>query len=236
MTFLQSSCEIFERDFLLEKAWEQFGYRSSNNSLGVAISELRKKFEVLGLSSQIITTIPKVGFSFHAEITVIDDDKTQTDSPSLPEGNSLVEQIESCHLAEKNANLVTRGGIKTKRSRIFLLIIGTCIITLILVFFILIQSSMTNSIPYAKSDEIFLYKDNKCNVFSLGNRKNESKENLTNIVKRDLNENNITCDKWDENIYHSRVFEDNDASSYSFIALCKIGTNMQASHCKTIIN
>ncbi|MCK7268881.1 helix-turn-helix domain-containing protein [Enterobacter cloacae] len=53
---------IISRDELLKKTWDDYGLVSSNNSLNHYISALRKKFESLGMTEEIIKTEPKMGF------------------------------------------------------------------------------------------------------------------------------------------------------------------------------
>ncbi|MEI9743876.1 winged helix-turn-helix domain-containing protein [Enterobacter ludwigii] len=56
--------EIISRDELIRRVWEDYGFTSSNNSLNVAVSELRKTFSSLGKDPKIISTIPKIGLQF----------------------------------------------------------------------------------------------------------------------------------------------------------------------------
>lgn len=63
--------EILNRNELIKNVWEDYGFTSSNNSLNVAVSELRKAFSSLGKDPQIISTIPKVGLQFVADVAPV---------------------------------------------------------------------------------------------------------------------------------------------------------------------
>lgn len=56
------------RQDLLKTVWADFGFTPSNNTLNVAISEIRKVFSSLGKDPCILITIPKIGFSLDADI------------------------------------------------------------------------------------------------------------------------------------------------------------------------
>ncbi|MDE9544853.1 helix-turn-helix domain-containing protein [Xenorhabdus bovienii] len=66
-----NSNETLHREDLLKRVWEDYGFTRSNNSLNVAVSEIRKSFESLGEDPKIIITIPKVGFRFEGVVEPI---------------------------------------------------------------------------------------------------------------------------------------------------------------------
>lgn len=61
---------VCQRTEILEKVWDAHGLRSSNNSLNRYITDLRKLFSRLGIEEDVITTVPKIGFIFSADIEV----------------------------------------------------------------------------------------------------------------------------------------------------------------------
>lgn len=56
------------RSTLLNNVWSDYGFTASNSGLNNYISELRKAFNSLEVSSEIIITIPKTGFRLDADI------------------------------------------------------------------------------------------------------------------------------------------------------------------------
>lgn len=67
---LSSQGTVLSRDAIFSVLWEQYGYTPSNSSLNTYISLIRKAFINLGLSEDIVVTIPKVGFIFSPDISV----------------------------------------------------------------------------------------------------------------------------------------------------------------------
>lgn len=72
---LQHRGEPVSRDEILCEVWEKYGFEASNNSLNQNVSVLRKTFHTLGITNDVIKTIPKIGFIIPPEllITQLDD-------------------------------------------------------------------------------------------------------------------------------------------------------------------
>lgn len=68
--FIENRGEILSRDTIFEAVWEKYGLHSSNNTLNQYISLLRRTLAEFGLGTDIIKTIPKVGFLFTTDIDV----------------------------------------------------------------------------------------------------------------------------------------------------------------------
>ncbi|HHQ4314580.1 TPA: winged helix-turn-helix domain-containing protein, partial [Serratia fonticola] len=77
-------CELIEnnrstrsKDLLIQNVWVNYGFTHSKANLSNHMSELRKAFVNLGLGSDVIVTVPKVGFRMEAEIhPVAEQEKT----------------------------------------------------------------------------------------------------------------------------------------------------------------
>jgi cholera toxin transcriptional activator len=67
---IASPGRVLERDYLLDKVWEEAGHPGSSSSLSQYISILRKTLTSLILIEEIIIAVPKVGFYFSPEIAV----------------------------------------------------------------------------------------------------------------------------------------------------------------------
>ncbi|WP_170973902.1 winged helix-turn-helix domain-containing protein, partial [Citrobacter sp. wls831] len=67
---LSSQGTVLSRDTIFSVLWEQYGYSPSNNSLNTYISLIRKAFINLGITDDVVVTIPKVGFIFSPDISV----------------------------------------------------------------------------------------------------------------------------------------------------------------------
>nr|WP_283093678.1 winged helix-turn-helix domain-containing protein [Citrobacter sp. JGM124] len=58
------------KDEILSQVWETHGLRASTHSMNKYISELRQMFRTLGVSEEVIVTIPRVGFSIPETVMV----------------------------------------------------------------------------------------------------------------------------------------------------------------------
>lgn len=58
------------KDDILSQVWEAHGLRASTHSMNKYISELRQMFRTLGVDDEVIVTIPRVGFSIPAAVTI----------------------------------------------------------------------------------------------------------------------------------------------------------------------
>ncbi|MGG6196333.1 winged helix-turn-helix domain-containing protein [Pantoea allii] len=62
--------EVASREDILETVWTMHGLRSSNNSLNKYIADLRKIFVTLELGTEVIITVPKVGFMISRDVDI----------------------------------------------------------------------------------------------------------------------------------------------------------------------
>lgn len=69
--FIEHRGEIVTRDAIFQEVWERYGLHSTNNTLNQYISLLRRTMTDHGLGAQVIKTIPKTGFIFSRDLSVI---------------------------------------------------------------------------------------------------------------------------------------------------------------------
>jgi len=69
--FIEHRGEIVTRDAIFQAVWERYGLHSTNNTLNQYISLLRRTMTDHGLGAQVIKTIPKTGFIFSRDLSVI---------------------------------------------------------------------------------------------------------------------------------------------------------------------
>lgn len=70
--FVKNNNVSLRRDYILNELWEKRGLSASSNNLNNYVSMLRKALEKFGLVG-LITTIPKFGFIFEADIVIVND-------------------------------------------------------------------------------------------------------------------------------------------------------------------
>jgi len=61
---------VINKATLLEKSWRDYGFVVTDNSVNQVISHIRKCFERIGVSKDIIVTVPKLGYQFNPEYRV----------------------------------------------------------------------------------------------------------------------------------------------------------------------
>lgn len=71
---LNNAGKIVSREELLTSVWKAYGLEPSNNSLNKYISTIRKLLDDLGCGTEIIQTIPRIGFLISKEKLSIDAD------------------------------------------------------------------------------------------------------------------------------------------------------------------
>lgn len=85
---------VLQREELLEQVWDNYGLKSSNNSLNQYVSMLRRNFADLGLEEMSIVTVPRVGFMFSQDLQVV----TESTEPASPPAPDVIQTPQPVHL------------------------------------------------------------------------------------------------------------------------------------------
>lgn len=85
LILLRNHGKIVERNNFIDIAWTEFGLELSGNTLNQYISLIRKNLSRLGLDSEVILTVPRIGFylSEMTEVEAIDSEEKSTRRNSL---------------------------------------------------------------------------------------------------------------------------------------------------------
>lgn len=128
-TLIAHQGSVLERDELLEKVWDNFGLKASNNSLNQYVSMLRRNFVDLGITETAIVTVPKVGFMFSHDLTLAAEQPeiTHIPQPQLP-------------LAEKTPTPEYQPSAKNQISRNVLIAAALLFITLVNIGWVISRS------------------------------------------------------------------------------------------------
>lgn len=182
---VQNNKSTLTREYLLKHVWEDFGSTPSNNSLYMAISELRKALKNLGIDYTVITTVPKTGFIFDAEIDIL--------QVSQPEEQSSAEPTESAPPLNIS-NAISRTKTKWFLSIMLLLL---CLFTVS--YFWQNQKSRVNPDYLDVS-----FTEGKCTFYTLATEHAQDKKQILNFIDSTLVKNTlaIDCQKNDLNIYY----------------------------------
>lgn len=87
--------ENVTKDDILSQVWEAHGLRASTNSLNKYISDLRQTFRTLGVSDEVIVTIPRLGFSVPADIAILMVNHSDVENDSVVEEHVVKESTDS---------------------------------------------------------------------------------------------------------------------------------------------
>lgn len=212
--------ETLHREDLLKRVWEDYGFTRSNNSLNVAVSEIRQSLKTLGGDPQIIITIPKVGFRFSANVhpTITEEKETNNEKKSKKETNMAIPDL----IPEK----------KSKK-----ILISIVILIILLLTGATVIKIKPRQIVFRKSEGVvFLYEFNKCKVYSLDTRSMYNHQDLVAMAKHDIGKEDINCSTGQHEIYYTRNRANNNLFQETFIGICTIKDDGNYSHCKTIKN
>ncbi|VGC13270.1 transcriptional regulator [Klebsiella quasipneumoniae] len=195
---LERHGEIVSRDELLDNVWEAYGLNASNNSLNKYISDLRRYLATAGVGSEVIVTVPKIGFMISQDVIV---DKK----------NSQIKQETTDTKLDKKFFLYSkRFNFKKFRFCLYALII----LTLIIVVFDFVNKDLV-----AENTLYYKFSINSCDVYSLSNANNDNKEENIEKINKLLKNKNTQCMKDEVVIYD---FNDNDIPKRNFLAKCKV--------------
>ncbi|HCR1077319.1 TPA: winged helix-turn-helix domain-containing protein [Enterobacter cloacae] len=158
LEMVTSKNELLYREELVRRVWEDYGFTSSNNSLNVAVSELRKAFSSLGKDPQVISTVPKAGFIFEGVVVPAATNSQPSNS------NAETEQNNRQHTKVKWKSIV------------FLLIVMIAVS-----FLVAIYTSKKVELKTNEAFKKFAFIEDKCTVYTLGHQLYTSDE-----IKKDI--------------------------------------------------
>lgn len=72
VVLIEDQGEVVTREEIFRKVWDNWGMEGSNHSLNHFVSQLRKIFNRFDLPKEIITTVPRIGFIFSGDITIVE--------------------------------------------------------------------------------------------------------------------------------------------------------------------
>ena len=225
---LENHGNVVTRDEILEKVWDAYGLRASNNSLNQYISIVRRHFQMLGITEEVITTIPKVGFVFNRIIEV---KMNATESNPIPSHNILD------NTAIDNDSVATQPEViqlHKKHSQAGTALLLTCVLFSLLIGIVIFISTIEfkNHIPESKV--WLLGKIGECNVYTFYQSSNEMTPRKLDVARKITANNDLNC--LPNSIY---IYQPDDQVSYGltgrvFISRCTVSKSnpSQLAACK----
>ncbi|CAI0952051.1 MULTISPECIES: winged helix-turn-helix domain-containing protein [Serratia] len=206
------------RETLIKRVWEDYGFSPSSATLSNHISELRKAFEALGVSKNILVTVPRIGFKMeaeiHPEITTLKEPAAAENIEHIPSPREPVPE-------GKNAPLLIDAELektprRMKKPVIFLVLVLVAIAT---AFFTL-----------TKDDEPTLVGvQDKCNIYILDDNKQSTE--LFDKARNMLTSEKIDCTQVARDIFYMEARPANELLKVHFMAACTKNDNMNYKNC-----
>lgn len=208
------------RETLIKHVWEDYGFSPSSATLSNHISELRKAFEALGVSKNILVTVPRIGFKMEAEIHPL------ITKPKEPAAAENIERIPLPHepvSGEKKASLlIDAESEKTlRRMKTPMLFIALALITI---------ATAITFVALTKDDGPTLVgiKD-KCIIYSLDDNKQGAE--LFDNARKMLASEKIDCTQKAHDIFYTEARPANVLLKIHFMAACTKNNSMNYKNC-----
>jgi len=204
------------RDTLIKHVWEDYGYSPSSASLSNHISELRKSFEILGESKEIIMTVPRIGFKLDATI------HPETKQPLMgndPEVNTD-SNPEQTYIAEQSSEQTTDNtplrnlGRNLKKITVKKIVISVCFLTTIMILAIINQPD--------KHKTSFLGTQGKCKIYATDKKKNI--ENYKN-AKKIITKTGTDCINETQDVYYAYIHPFSEVLKTHLLTACPKNKN-----------
>lgn len=173
--------QVVSREEIFKKVWDDYGLISSNNNLNQCVSRLRKVIRTLGIESDFIVTVPKIGFMLDPEIRVDIYGTAEVEMPPSPVDEDDAEETEQ-FLTQ------SAGATETARRRHFMPLpplrsMYTGAVCAITVFFGWLAFTALKPAISSTHSELFLGNINSCKVFLSNSGTNDG---LNSQLKQDL--------------------------------------------------
>ncbi len=225
---LENHGNVVTRDEILEKVWDAYGLRASNNSLNQYISIVRRHFQMLGITEEVITTIPKVGFVFNRIIEVRMNSADSTPAPSHNRLDNPVIDNASVEIQTEVSQL------QTKNSQAGVYLLFTCIFFSLAIGIMIFISTIDVKNHISESKVWLLGKIGECSVYTFYQSSNEMTPRKLDIARKITANNDLNC--LPNSIY---IYQPDDQVSYGltgrvFISRCTVSKSnpSQLAACK----
>lgn len=204
---LKSPHEIYYREQLLSRVWDDYGLQGSNSSLNQYISILRRSLATFGCENFIIT-VPKMGFRLNPDIAL-----------HLPSDSSHCEQKQDKF---KKKSLLSK--------RFFILF--AFISLLIYMLF-----SYSDHLRMKDSNHYSLYYDrldNGCDVVFIKNLTKERKDRAKKYIEKIISDNAIICGSDKKIIFDQNGLFTSDRMQRTLFSICIKDINQQIVSCDNV--
>jgi DNA-binding winged helix-turn-helix (wHTH) protein len=211
---------VLTRETLVKHVWEDYGFTPSNATLSNHISELRKAFEALGVSKDILITVPRIGFKMEARIhpeRIPPKEAESAEQPELP-------TPESDPIVVENVTVETLGVSSQKPLR------RGMIPALSLLLVLLVTAAVMAWMMLRQNNQVLLIGiQDKCDIYGLDESKHESAQSGRALMM--LADAGIDCTQVDRDIYYMEVRPANNRLKAQLLAACTKNRDTSYKNC-----
>ncbi|WP_048797042.1 MULTISPECIES: winged helix-turn-helix domain-containing protein [Serratia] len=208
------------RETLIKHVWEDFGFSPSSATLSNHISELRKAFEALGVSKDILLTVPRIGFKMDAEIhpetkPPKEPPIAEDIAPLLPVNEKTA--VEDIIMSDSHVN--SKKPLRKMNVRVlpFLLVLSVT------------AAVFAWSILNTHEQRALIGIQAKCRIYTLDEGKEEPGQ--LEYVRKMLTEEAIDCSQTNIDIYYMETRPANELLKVHFMAACTKSNDMGYTKC-----
>lgn len=206
------------RDAILFELWEKRGLSASSNNLNNYVSMLRKALAQCGYPD-LITTIPKYGFLFDAEITVVIDERGSEKPESESISSSVADAVDPVK-ADKIIDHGLKSCLAKRKLTMALLLVGLMTLFLPNIYNVLRLHSLRTEI----------FSMDQCRFYLLGDEsKRINRSFIIGKIKSTITRKNLSCNI-KANVYYfyaERIEIDGRQLVNQTIAYCPYSNKVQ---------
>lgn len=177
--------KALSREILMDIIWHNNGLSASGNNLNNYISIIRRALSSLGLNDLIIT-IPKYGFSFHAKNII------KVEPSSVVKDEEILETKKTEDALQHTEESLSKGKSNSVSVRVKLVSLFICLLIILIVFY-----SYLSYFLYIPKSAMGKYKGRyeNCDIYAIWNGKHSfySMDMMTVEIKKLVDEKKINC-------------------------------------------
>jgi DNA-binding winged helix-turn-helix (wHTH) protein len=250
--FIRYEGQPITREHLLKHVWEDYGFAVSSANLNNNVSALRRSFLSLEQKSPIITTIPRFGFQFDAQVQAILSDESESNGLS---GNNVTNiavlgphlpAYEYAEESEKDNELLAaempvpekpvKDDSKIRVDKNYVVSKNTvlmvvCLTVFILTFAFYIYNKSRHALDPDRIEPVFLYSQEGCDIYTLDAHAKPDDSELMTKIKGKVNSEGLNCNSGKYDIFVQINGGDTQRVIVSLFSKCKREADSSYSQC-----
>ncbi|CAI0925322.1 DNA-binding transcriptional activator CadC [Serratia entomophila] len=226
LILIKNNNQPVSRDELLHNVWINDNSTASNAGLNNYISEIRKSLISIDADSNIVVTIPKVGFKLESEIKndVIANSHEKPENVfeiQAPLADKKIKEKQNDEVADQHQQQKTLSIWHQPLAATLFVIITLCVVT------ILFGQEKPNRYEYE-----LIHTIDKCNIYSVG--KIEIDNALFSDINQALKEEGIDCKNNKNDIFYMEGRIEEGAPRVNLLSICDKHQGDKYAHCLSI--